>query len=103
MWELAYGRVPPGMFVLHRCDRPLCVKPGHLYLGTALENTRDMLAKGRAGGNLPPGGKLNEQSVTEIRRIWAAGGVTMKELGARFGVSGPMVWLVVHGKCWRWV
>lgn len=38
---------------LHRCDEPLCVRPDHLFLGTARDNTRDALAKGR----LRPGGK----------------------------------------------
>jgi len=33
--------------VLHKCDNPACFKPKHLFVGTALDNTQDMIAKGR--------------------------------------------------------
>lgn len=46
-WELAYGAIPEGMSVLHRCDVPLCVRPEHLFLGTQADNIHDMHAKGR--------------------------------------------------------
>lgn len=47
MWEHSNGAVPEGMFVLHRCDVRACCNPDHLFLGTALDNMRDMHAKGR--------------------------------------------------------
>lgn len=46
-WEWEHGPIPPGLCVLHRCDRPECVRPSHLWLGTKAENTADMKAKGR--------------------------------------------------------
>lgn len=46
-YTLEVGPIPPGMQVLHRCDTPRCVRPDHLFLGTQLDNMRDMHAKGR--------------------------------------------------------
>lgn len=47
-YERSIGAIPMGLLVLHRCDVRSCVNPGHLFLGTARDNTRDMMAKGRA-------------------------------------------------------
>jgi hypothetical protein len=47
MWAIVNGPIPPGLQVLHHCDNPPCVRPEHLFLGTQLDNMRDMIAKGR--------------------------------------------------------
>jgi len=47
-YTLFRGPIPPGMFVLHSCDNPLCVNPEHLRTGTHRENMRDMAERGRA-------------------------------------------------------
>lgn len=48
-YEAFNGEVPEGLFVLHKCDNPVCVNPGHLFLGTAKDNAQDCIAKRRQG------------------------------------------------------
>ena len=49
--RLAYqafvGPIPPNRHVMHKCDNRACVNPDHLSIGTAGDNIRDCVAKGR--------------------------------------------------------
>jgi hypothetical protein len=38
---------PGDLSVLHHCDTPFCFNPEHLFCGTAGDNIRDAVAKGR--------------------------------------------------------
>lgn len=74
-WLLAFGAIPDGLLVLHRCDNPPCCLPAHLWLGTDADNTADMDAKGRRvvpasiymHGSAAYAAKLTDVQVESIR------------------------------------
>lgn len=103
-WRIYRGPIPTGLFVCHRCDTPSCVNPDHLFLGTGSDNIRDRHSKGRSAG--PRGSrhglsKLTDETVCEIRKRYARGGVLQRELGAEFGVNQAAISKVVLGQNWR--
>jgi len=68
-YVLNNGEIPKGLFVCHKCDNPSCVNPEHLFLGTALDNNRDRILKGRSvhlSGEDVPTSKLTENQVKDI-------------------------------------
>jgi hypothetical protein len=101
-WELTRGPIPEGLDVLHRCDRPNCCRPAHLFLGTRADNNADKVSKGRqARGEGSSSAKLTEEQVREILRAHAAGEATQAELGRRFGVSPEAINGIVRGRHWK--
>jgi hypothetical protein len=91
-YRLAYetwvGPVPPGMQLNHHCDNPVCINPGpgHVYVGTAKQNTQDMLSRGR---QRKPTGLLTKLTPAQrddiVRRVGQ--GETQRSLAAEYGVQ----------------
>ncbi len=103
--QLQEGPIPEGVYVLHRCDTPDCVRPSHLYRGTQVENMRDMKTRGRAAHVGAPGERngnalLTAQKVSAIRELYAAGDTTQQKLADLFGVTRATVCDVVRRKSW---
>jgi transcriptional regulator with XRE-family HTH domain len=107
-FELYVGPIGAGLFVCHHCDNPSCVNPAHLFAGTAGDNHRDMMRKGR--GSPPPASvgsaaswsKLTEEIVRECRARYADG-ESQSVLAREFGVSKPTMQHAIAGLTWRHV
>lgn len=89
----------PELCVLHKCDNPACCNPSHLYLGTKLRNTRDMIERGRQSRG-EKHSTLTNENVTEIKRLYKEGNKTQKEIGKMFDIVESQVSRIVNGKRW---
>lgn len=93
---LAYGPVPAGCYVCHRCDTPGCVQASHLFAGTPLANQVDMRQKGRARKHR----KFDDAEIAEVVRARRSG-ETLRSLSVRFGISQAHVSRLASGKSSR--
>lgn len=105
-YERFNGPIPKGMLVCHSCDNPPCVNPKHLFLGTDMQNTQDMIRKGRKpvgekvkGGKYSDGAKLTEAQVREIRSL--KGSDTQRAIGDTYGVDQATISAIWKGRTWK--
>ena len=119
-WVIHFGVIPDGLHVLHDCDVRLCVKPGHLFLGTQRDNNADRQRKGRTAsgnrngsrtqparnsfvrnrgsglhGESHPQARLTDAEVTAIRNLYAHGAIK-RHLAKQFNVSATHVARIVN-------
>lgn len=124
-YVLHHGPVPEGLMVCHSCDvrHPVgdttyrrCCNPLHLWVGSAKQNSEDMVAKGRqpAGerhmskthpeavhaGEDHHWSKLTADKVRELRALIAQG-VDHEALAQRFGISRRSVRDIRDRKSWK--
>jgi hypothetical protein len=96
-YEIEFGPIPEGLFLLHSCDTPPCVRPQHLSPGTHAENMEDMASKLRHGRST-----LTVPQVREIR-AFLKDGMPVRVIGSRFGVSPSLIHRIAHNEIWRHV
>ena len=103
-YTMFVGEIDPGMFVLHSCDNPGCVRPKHLRQGTHQDNMNDRSRRGRTSRGV---GRhfsiLTEEEVRAIREEYALGGTSHRKLGRKYGVDGRTVGFVLRRQTWKHV
>ena len=97
-WSFAKGPIPSDLYVLHKCDVRRCINIDHLYLGTQLDNMRDMVRR-----TLPKkwahSSKLSRDAVLAIRSDKRK----HKLIAADYAISASYVSLIKTGRALRWI
>jgi hypothetical protein len=118
--EMAFGPVPPGMFVCHKCDNRSCVNPDHLFYGTPSDNSRDAFKKGRhkmpyfwsnpewvaartykRGADIGSS-KLTDADIIAIRQMRIAG-ASSNEIAKRYRLDRSTILDIIKGVHWKHV
>lgn len=108
-WRLSKGAIGSKL-VLHKCDNGNCCNPDHLFLGTQLDNMRDMRSKGRGAsgtktrhiGSAHGRAKLDEADIMEIRGL-VRSGMARAAVARMFSVSSSTVERIIKGDTWKHV
>jgi hypothetical protein len=102
-FTLVKGPIPDGMNVLHHCDNPPCCNGDHLFLGTAEDNTHDMLSKNR--GSPPPHSTGEKHHNAKFDAIAAQKILidprTHREIAEEYGVSSMTIFRLKHRVTWK--
>ncbi len=97
-WIEIYGEIPVGLKVCHACDNRACCRPSHLFLGTQMDNVKDMVTKGRQHrGENSGSAKLRELDVKDILTS------TQKNvfLAKKYKVSYQTIWAIKKKLIWK--
>lgn len=99
-YDINVGTIPPGMMVRHRCDNPSCVRPDHLELGTAQQNSDDQTERGRQ--RAPKGAAHHSNKLTDDQaRAIFYDPRTQREIAAEYGISQSAVMMIKTKRNWR--
>lgn len=112
-FEIHKGSIPNGMQVCHTCDRPVCVNPEHLFLGTPKDNSQDMVRKGHAAmkkGEIPlqflqnivekRNAKLTVEKVIHIKKL-LLDNVHYLSIAKEYGVSPACISDIKRNATWK--
>lgn len=104
-YEIHFGRIPKGLFVLHSCDNPLCVNPTHLRIGDQTANMADAISRGRKAsppthrGERHPKAKLTAKDVRRIRKQ-IANGKSPIQIASELGMNKTTIYDIRNRKLW---
>jgi hypothetical protein len=103
---------PPEVVIRHRCDNPRCNSPDHLQAGSKVDNSRDMVERGRSASGDANGArrhperrprgeehvnaKLSDAAVAKVRELRAEG-LLQREIAVLVGCSRPHVSKILRG------
>lgn len=88
----------PTVEVLHHCDTPACYspEPGHLFLGSQLDNVRDMHSKGRGRAKLSPADVVNVRGRLN-------NGESIRAIATELQIGFNTIWKIREGISWKTV
>lgn len=104
-WFLHFGEIPDGLWVLHKCDNPPCVRPDHLFLGNNQQNQRDSHDKDRGyykAGERHPRATISNDTARRVKEM-LRDGVRTKDIIIALHVERGAVENIKYGNSFAWL
>lgn len=121
-WIIVNGPIEEGLWILHKCDNPICCNIDHLFLGSYLDNEKDKDEKNRRPygksisekiklgqkssgwieshkGEGCKSATLTEKKVLEIRDLSKLG-LNQKHIAKMFNINQSTVSMIVRRRLW---
>lgn len=113
---ISRGYLPTGLHVCHKCDNRRCVRPDHLFSGTARDNLLDMASKGRSlKGDRNPSRTQNSKMPRGVRhgnsvftddvvqeiRWFCDQGCTYPQVAALYGANSVTIGYIARRQTWK--
>ena len=106
-YEIEFGKIPDGLWILHKCNNPPCINLDHLYAGTAKDNSRDSIISGTAfflhrkplKGEENPRAKLKNEQVRQAKILLQT--LKPKKVSELTKISLKTIWSIKYGYSWK--
>lgn len=103
-WEIANNRRLGAWVARHTCDNPSCCNPRHILHGTAKDNARDKMERGRYRtgdfrGEKNPRARLSVADLQSVKSRIRAGESNVS-IAASFGVTHQTISKIKTGVNW---
>jgi hypothetical protein len=96
------GMFDDDLFVLHKCDNVECTNPEHLFLGSSIDNIRDMVSKKRhLYGEKKPNTNLKESDIHLMFQLRDRLSLNGREIARLFNLDSTTVYDILNKKTWR--
>ena len=105
VWARDHGPIPAMMCICHTCDKPACIEPSHLWLGTHADNMADRKRKGREAiryGSQNPVSKLKEEDIPAIRAALRTS-ESVISIARRYAVTDGVIFSIRARRTWSHV
>jgi hypothetical protein len=97
-YRIAFGEIPEGKIVRHKCDNPCCCNIDHLELGDVKTNNQDRVKRGRSNNGENNGqAKITSVEILFIRRSKASN----DWLSYIFGISATQIGRIRRNEQWQ--
>lgn len=110
-YEALSGPIPDGLQLDHLCRNRACCNPEHLEPVTNRENVmrgvrpaqarEQMRGHAYSRGEANAKARLTEEDVLQIRRLYATGKFSHRDLGVLFKIGKRQIGYITTGKTWR--